>query len=152
MGVTSVLATIIAPERVVFVPYDEKTKVMGEPVELDPRLDQVWYRQELMEKNMPPAHYAAVTDLFHEAGVRRGFRGGIVAEAEDCLRVAGLLAVYAVDVCSDVLLMCEGMSLAIKACHEADVHVYSREDTVLASCTSVMRGLGLRPYVGVGGS
>jgi len=143
MGVTSVLATIVAPDRVVFVPDDENQEV----VDLDPRREQVWWREEAMAQ-MPPPHRAALTALFHEAGVRRRFRGGIIARGQDCLRVAGLLAIYAFDVCSDVLLLCEGISLAIKACHEADIHVYSQDDAVLASCTTAMRALGFRPYLG----
>jgi len=144
LDVRSLLGTVVAPREAVFVPDDENADV----VHTDPRLEQVWRREERMTKNMPPDHLVALNALFREAGVRRGFRGGIVAHGADCLRVAELLTIYAFDMCNDVLLVCDETALAVLACHEADVRVYSEDDGVLGACTKILRGLGLKPYPG----
>lgn len=143
-GVRSVLATIVAPRRVISVPDDGNEEV----VQLDPRMDQVWRREGQMAQNMPLDRVAALGAVFREAGVRRGFRGGITANGADCLRLSELLAIYAFDMCNDVLFVCDETSLAVMASHEADILVYSQDDQLLARCTKILGGLGLKPYPG----
>ncbi len=142
MRVTKLLATIMAPGGVVQV--DSRGRVTV----LDPRLEQVWRNEKEMARAMAPPRRSALEALFREAGVRRGFRGGIIATGRDCSRVAGLLAAYAFDLDQSVLLLCEDQAFAVVACDEADLHLCSPDDSARASCVRVLKRLGLKPYPG----
>ena len=97
-----------------------------------------------MARDMSPEHYVALCSFFQEAGVRRGFHGGIVAGGRDGPRAARLLATYAYELREDMLFVCEGIPLALLACHEGDVHVHSPDRSVLARCRALMRQSGLK--------
>jgi len=137
VGATGVLAT---------PPVDRVTKVdeRGDQSEYDSRRDYPWRRESTMARDMSPERYAALCSLFQEAGVRRGFYGGILGRGCDCPRVAGLLAAYAYHLREDILFVCEGVTLALLACHEGDLHVHSSDGRVLVQCKALMGQYGLK--------
>lgn len=141
LGIGSILAT---PP----VDWTLTEDARGNEIKRDSRRDTPWRRVRTMKRRIAPDHLTALLSLFDEAQVRRGFYGGIRARGQDCSRVARLLTIYALNMEEDVIILCEGDSLALLACHEGDVHVHSPNEQTLLSCESSLRRLGLNLYPG----
>jgi len=140
LSVEELIATLLLPEGFVCV-------VGGKVVCDDAREAQVWMR---WMRGVAAEHEKPLRALFEEAGIRRRFRGSILSRGADCPRVAELLATYAFDTWTNVIMVCTDRPLALFACEDVDVHLYSPDKAVLASGTKVMKRLGLSPFPGGG--
>jgi hypothetical protein len=143
LGVTDLVASTEA--------WDDSIDYSDEGEEIVDKIGRelAWRREEVMAARMPPDRVAELHALFREAGVRRGYWGGIVASGRDCPRVAKLLANYAYDMpVENVWFRCGDRPLAFLACHEGDLHVYSQEKALIDTCKKILKRFGVTPCPG----
>jgi hypothetical protein len=111
--------------------------------EFDPLRFTAWLATDKMERISSPRIRHSVAALFHEAGIRPRFRGGLLVSGKDCPRVAGILADYAFDLMEDVRIVCQNESLYLLACHEGDIHLGSCDTELLKTASNKMQRCGL---------
>jgi len=132
---TELLISIVPIEGILEV--DDNGKVL----QWDPQAVQVWFSHSL--EGLSKSYANRVRLIFEKAGITARFRGGILSRGKDCRFTSENLAAFAFHIWHDVLFVWTDRPLALLACHEADVHLYSCDEGLLIECTEIMKRVGL---------
>lgn len=101
------------------------------------------YKKDLIPKE-DRDKYRQILAIFHEAGVKPRFRGGILATEKDCPRFAEAIARYALNISGDIYLLCLDKPLLILIHHEQQFLVCSLDYKVTKLFQQYMAQWGVK--------